>query len=148
MGANANLNESDGDDAPLSIESLVDAAFASIRASGELTDERLEELQYLLNGLLLRAVEIVEAGLVSCIVARPSGRVAYEVEGSALLPYLVLGHRYCSCPAFFSTCVLKGEAPYCKHQVAARLADALQCANVREMSDSEWAEHISPWNTS
>ena len=44
---------------------------------------------------------------------------------AAAEPYIVLPPHYCACPAFHYEVLCRGEAPLCKHLLAARLAAAL-----------------------
>lgn len=101
--------------------------------------------------------DIVDAQLVTHVVAVPSGRsfcqvqTAYtpyvgfnglkQVEGSATFPYCCFDH-YCTCPAFMNQCILKAEAYKCKHQLAARIAKAIGKARRVEIRDTQFAKAV------
>ena len=107
--------------------------FEEIRASGtetrapELTDRHLECLAFVFGeGHLANALELAQTGRVKKLVAERSGRSCFQVRGrsGAKEEYLVLPRHYCSCRAFQWDVVSRGEKVICKHQLAARLAEA------------------------
>jgi len=75
--------------------------------------------------------------LVAKVIAKTSLRSFYQVEGSSAFAYSCT-RQYCSCPAFFKSVIIRREALYCKHQLAARLSEALAKVAVIEMTDLDW----------
>jgi predicted nucleic acid-binding Zn finger protein len=49
--------------------------------------------------------------------------------------YTVLPKLYCSCQSFQFSVIARSEAPLCKHQLAARLADAMGCTRSEVVED-------------
>ncbi len=117
----------------LPLIAVADAMFEEIRASGtetrapELTDRHLECLAFVFGeGHLANALELAQTGRVKKLVAERSGRSCFQVRGrsGAKEEYLVLPRHYCSCRAFQWDVVSRCEKVICKHQLAARLAEA------------------------
>lgn len=103
-------------------ESLLSQSLG-VEASG-INDAVLSSYNFLLDKNLPRALQIIDSGGVRCLQAEKSKRTVFQVRGkSASDNYLVFPEHYCSCQAFFYEVVGRSEAPYCKHQIAARLAD-------------------------
>ncbi|KAL3140207.1 hypothetical protein ABBQ38_004482 [Trebouxia sp. C0009 RCD-2024] len=89
-----------------------------------LTDSQLSSCNFLLDKNWGRALQIVDQGGVRCFEAQNSKRRVYQVQGKTPADqYLVFPDHFCSCQAFFYEVVGRSEAPYCKHQIAARVAD-------------------------
>lgn len=103
-------------------------------------DAALMQLHSLYGSVLEKAVTLVDRGFVTMLRARPSDRFTFSVHGSnnqSDSAYICSLH-HCSCPAFTNSVALKTEHIYCKHQLAARLAYALNKIKVTEMSDAEF----------
>ncbi len=56
-----------------------------------------------------KTLEICDSQLVTMVIAQPSGRYFFQVEGSAAFPYTCF-FKYCTCPAFLNASLLKDEA--------------------------------------
>ena len=56
--------------------------------------------------------------------------------------YLTLASSCCSCQAHYYEVVCKADAPFCKHQLAARLALILKRCPVTLVPDAALAEHL------
>ena len=125
---------------------IADAIFDEIRASGtetrapELTDRHLEVLAAVFReNHLANALELVQTGRVKRLVAERSGRSCFQVQGkSAREEYLVHPRHYCSCRAFQWDVVSRGDQLICKHQLAARIAQATGAYPSRPSPISSW----------
>ena len=129
--------------APAALPSLTrlgEEVLASIAAAGAASDEHLSALHFLFDKHLTKALQIVDQGGVFCFVGEPSGRRAWQVQGQASEAYAVHPGHYCSCQAFFFDVISKAEASCCKHQLAARLAQALGRVRVTPVTDLVLAE--------
>lgn len=113
-----------------------DALFAAVHLKSFLDDQQLLTLSILFAPIAAKALELVDNNAVVAVVATNSGRVLFEVKGSDKHPYICT-HHHCSCPAFRSSVVL-GVSLLCKHQLAARIAHAVNKCEIRELSDQLW----------
>eukprot|EP00474_Spongospora_subterranea_P009433 CRZ09891.1 hypothetical protein [Spongospora subterranea] len=90
--------------------------------------DNLTMLKYLIPGnVLARALEIVDSDAIERINSKTAS--AYRVYGSRSTPYRCT-KRCCSCPAFLHTVILNEQSHFCKHQLAAIIAEALDRINV------------------
>lgn len=120
------------------VEEVTDACFkeldCKVQAEGLTTvpDDLLLRLHHLCGKNWLSALRIVDEAGVKCLIANPSGRKLFRVNGKSPGDhYTVFPEHYCSCQAFFFEVVNRSDALYCKHQLAARLAAVLRkCQNV------------------
>ncbi|KAK9813349.1 hypothetical protein WJX73_001709 [Symbiochloris irregularis] len=109
---------------------------------------KLESLNFLFDRNFTRAVQLVEQGAVSCFVAMKSRRTVFQVKGaSAKGPgpadsYLVFPTHFCSCHSFMWDVVSREEAICCKHQLAARLAQAMRSCPTTEIPDHLLAQML------
>ncbi|KAL4438696.1 hypothetical protein ABPG77_006300 [Micractinium sp. CCAP 211/92] len=117
------------------VEALGEDILQAIAQAGAATDEQLSSLHFLFDSHLVKALQIVDQGGVWAFVGASSGRRVYQVHGQSADSYIVFPAHYCSCQAFFFDVVSKTEAVACKHQLAARLADALGRTRVQTVSD-------------
>lgn len=70
------------------------------------------------------------------ICSVPSGRFLFRVATEKNV-YICWDH-FCSCDHFFFECAKKGDAPYCKHIIAMRLATALCKLQEETVTDKQW----------
>ena len=132
---------------------IADAIFDEIRASGtetrapELTDRHLEVLAAVFReNHLANALELVQTGRVKRLVAERSGRSCFQVQGkSAREEYLVHPRHYCSCRAFQWDVVSRGDQLICKHQLAARIAQATGAYPVASVTDLLMAQLLEAY---
>ncbi|BBN19666.1 zinc finger SWIM domain-containing protein 7 [Marchantia polymorpha subsp. ruderalis] len=104
-----------------------------------LTDDQILALHFLFNKTLDKAVRIIEQGGVYRLVAEPSRREVFQVMGNPKenQHYVCFPEHFCSCHAFFFDIVSRGHQICCKHQLAARLAAALQVFKPITVTDVE-----------
>ncbi|SPQ94875.1 unnamed protein product (mitochondrion) [Plasmodiophora brassicae] len=101
--------------APAIAQRIVDAVIDNCRRTGQLSDADLATLHFVV----------------------PGGQ-AFRVRGTR--PYRCTS-RHCSCPAFNNIVVLHATAAYCKHQIAAMIADTLHLIqNEVVVSDDAFAK--------
>ena len=138
----------------LPLIAVADAMFEEIRASGtetrapELTDRHLECLAFVFGeGHLANALELAQTGRVKKLVAERSGRSCFQVRGrsGAKEEYLVLPRHYCSCRAFQWDVVSRGDQLICKHQLAARIAQATGAYPVVYVADLLMAQLLEAY---
>jgi len=118
-----------------------DAVFRSIKASNSVSDEQLSILHFLYGKNFERAMRILDQGGVQRIVGIPSGRAVYQVAGESKNSdqYICFAEHHCTCYAFFYETVNRGEQLCCKHQLAARMADAHKLYEEEKISDEQLA---------
>lgn len=128
-----------------SIAELAEVCFeelaARVDAEGQVPVEQLAKLGVLLGKNWQKALQVVDQKEVQCYQGEPSGRCIFEVHGKSG-QYLTLPKTYCSCHAHYYEVVAKSEAPFCKHQLAARLAFILKSCPTTTVSDAALAEHL------
>ena len=112
----------------------------------------LAALHTLFDRNLPRALALAESGAVTRITGTPSGRVLFQVRAGAtggghrghhqrgdhhhpVHAHTTLPAHYCSCDSFFYEVAGKSDAAACKHQLAARLADAFGSAGEAPVPD-------------
>ena len=115
----------------------------------------LAALHTLFDRNLPRALALAESGAVTRVTGTPSGRSSFQVRaggthgggrgghrargGSDHAPHphahTTLPAHFCSCDSFFYEVASKADAAACKHQLAARLADAFGSAAVAAVPD-------------
>ncbi|XP_047323456.1 zinc finger SWIM domain-containing protein 7 isoform X2 [Impatiens glandulifera] len=98
-------------------------------------------LHFLFGKNLERATRIVDLGGVKKICGEPSGRSIFQVMGESRRKeeYFCFPEHFCACYSYFYDVVNRGEQLCCKHQLAARLAEALgTCVEVK-VPDKELA---------
>ena len=116
------------------------------KEGGAISDEQLKALEALFPDHLLAAVDLVERGAVtsySC-TTQYGYRTLYQVRGNTGHLYTCFrSSRYCSCPAFVYSVLMKSQLLLCKHQLAVHLAQAMadqdMCRNIR-VSGEEWSK--------
>lgn len=117
------------------------------RTSGVLSDDCLLALHSIFQQNLVPAMDLVDRGGVTKYVSTAAGGVTrqlYVVQGSAGSRYICLtSSRYCSCPSFGYSVLVRGDALLCKHQLAAQLAVAVGRCELMEVSGEEWAVFAS-----
>ncbi|KAH9563212.1 hypothetical protein CY35_05G113100 [Sphagnum magellanicum] len=127
------------------VEAAMRAILAAVEASATVTDEQLSMLNFLFEKNLERALRILDQGGVQRVTSEPSHRTMFQVIGeskSAAPCYLCFPDHYCSCQSFYFDVVAKSEQIYCKHQLAAKLANALHMCKEVTMSDEELAYQL------
>lgn len=114
---------------------------SSSAPSSCLSDEQLSMLHFLFSKNLERALRILDQKGVYRLVSEPSKRVVFQVAGESKSSdrYLCFPKHFCSCHSFFFDVVGRGEQLCCKHQLAARIADALNICQQVVLSDEELA---------
>jgi len=103
---------------------------------GKLSDDSLLQLHFLFGQTLTAALELVDRQAVWRLVAQPSGRCCFQIVGKERC--ICLEH-YCSCRNFLYAVAIKQETAFCKHQLAATLANVLGKVPLKEVSDTEYA---------
>lgn len=127
------------------ISRVTDELFQEIERSSEagtptITSDQLSRLNFLFDKNLSRALQVLEKGHVKCYTAERSQRKVFQVQGSRPSDqYTVFPRHYCSCQAFLYV-VVGHDNPLCKHQLAARLAQALHKSHNITVSDEVLAE--------
>ncbi|KAG2498191.1 hypothetical protein HYH03_003945 [Edaphochlamys debaryana] len=131
----------------VSITRAGDACFAELEELVEgnpgtdIPDDILASLHLLFGKNLAKALEVVDAGGITAHVGERSGRTVYKVPGRGDV-YTVFPSHYCSCQSFMYDIVGRGEAVYCKHQLAVRLASVLRRVARAPCSDQDLARRL------
>ncbi|XP_046579400.1 zinc finger SWIM domain-containing protein 7-like, partial [Haliotis rubra] len=111
-------------------------------AHGRLTDEILSSLQFVFQGPLLPALDLVDRKAVS-IVTSPSGRSLYQVIGSSGTPYTCFtSSTYCCCPSYRFSVLLKEDHMMCKHLLAILLSKRMGLIQTAGVTDQELSAMI------
>ncbi|KAJ3673034.1 hypothetical protein LUZ60_006408 [Juncus effusus] len=121
------------------------AIFDQIKSSHSVSDEQLSILNFLFGKNLERATRIVDQGGVRRVVGLPSGRSLFLVVGESRRKeeYICFPLHLCTCYSFFYDIVNRGEQICCKHQIAARLAEAVGAHQEMEVTDEQLALMLS-----
>ncbi|KAF8664318.1 hypothetical protein HU200_054868 [Digitaria exilis] len=129
---------------------VAEAVWAEIKSSGCASDEHLSILETLFGKNMLRACKIVDERGVRRVTGAPSGRSLFLVAGFRVMgeskrkeEYLCFPEHLCTCYSFFYDIVARGEQLCCKHQLAARLAEAVGEHQDMEVTDEELAHMLS-----
>ncbi|XP_041377363.1 zinc finger SWIM domain-containing protein 7-like isoform X1 [Gigantopelta aegis] len=137
-------------------DKLIHEAENIFKEKGHLTDEILSALRFVYQTPLLPALDLTDNKAVTMVIS-PSGRKLYQVMGSSGKPYTCfLNSRYCSCPAYRYSVLLKEDhilvnngSPtcihiiyLCKHVLALRLSDAMGLTRTTNISDKELTNMI------
>ncbi|GAM21328.1 hypothetical protein SAMD00019534_045030 [Acytostelium subglobosum LB1] len=103
----------------------------------DLNDDVLLTLSSIFHQTLFDSLQIIDKKMIIRYVFQPSNRSFYVINGTKDTKYLcLLEGDYCSCPSFnFSV--------LCKHQLAAKIAEALGNATVVEFGDNEYSSKVS-----
>ncbi|XP_077216263.1 zinc finger SWIM domain protein [Tasmannia lanceolata] len=124
---------------------VAETIWSDIKSGRSVTDDQLSILHFLFGKNFERATRIIDQGGVKRISAEPSTRFLYQVIGESRRKeeYICFADHHCTCYSFFYDIVNRGEQLCCKHQLAARLAEAVGvCAEVK-VSDEELALLLS-----
>ncbi|KAK7322354.1 hypothetical protein VNO77_25733 [Canavalia gladiata] len=136
----------------MSASSLVaEATWKEIESTHTVSDDQLwiktnkRSLHFLFGKNFEGATRIVDQRGVNKICAHPSGRFIFQVTGESRRKdqYLCFAENFCACYSFFYDVVNRGEQLCCKHQLAARLAAALESYVEVKVSDEELALLLS-----
>ncbi|KAH7673482.1 Zinc finger SWIM-type protein [Dioscorea alata] len=116
-----------------------------INSSRSVSDDQLSILHFLYGKNLERATRIVDQGGVRKVSGFPSGRFLFLVVGESKRKeeYICFLEHHCTCYSFFYDIVNRGEQLCCKHQIAARLAEAVGAHDEVSVSDEHLALMLS-----
>jgi predicted nucleic acid-binding Zn finger protein len=87
------------------------------------------------------ALEAVDKRRVSLVGAKKSHRTAYCFEMAQTRTLIYLEPLYCSCASFANTLAVN-QVPFCKHLLAALLANALGTVERVTVTDADFASKI------
>ncbi|XP_042434254.1 zinc finger SWIM domain-containing protein 7-like [Zingiber officinale] len=124
---------------------VAEAVWEQIKSSRSASDDHLSILHFLFGKNLERATRIVDQGGVRKLSATPSRRSLFLVVGESRKKeeYICFPEHHCTCYSFFYDVVNRGEQLCCKHQIAARLAEAVGQLEEMEVSDEQLAVMLS-----
>ncbi|XP_006658762.1 zinc finger SWIM domain-containing protein 7 [Oryza brachyantha] len=124
---------------------VADAVWAEITSAGQASDEHLSILEALFGKNMVRACKILDEGGVRRVSGAPSGRSLFLVMGESKRKeeYICFPEHLCTCYSFFYDIVGRGEQLCCKHQLAARLAEAVSKHQEIEVTDEELAHMLA-----
>ncbi|XP_038983420.1 zinc finger SWIM domain-containing protein 7-like [Phoenix dactylifera] len=127
--------------APSASIAVANATWEQIKSSRSVSDDHLSILHFLFGKNLERATRIVDQGGVRRVSGAPSGRSLFLVVGESKRKeeYICFPEHHCTCYSFFYDIVNRGEQLCCKHQIAARLAEAVGALTEVEVSDEQLA---------
>ncbi|BAF22079.1 Os07g0593200, partial [Oryza sativa Japonica Group] len=102
-------------------------------------------LEALFGKNMVRACKILDEGGVRRVTGAPSGRSLFLVMGESRRKeeYICFPEHLCTCYSFFYDIVGRGEQLCCKHQLAARLAEAVSKHQDIEVTDEELAHMLA-----
>jgi len=108
----------------------------------KLTDRLLSSLHFVFQGPLLSALQLVDK-LAVTLIESPSGRKLYQVIGASGTLYTCFNNlKYCSCPAYHFSVLRKEDHLMCKHVLAIRLSEAMDCCKTITVTDPEISNMI------
>jgi predicted nucleic acid-binding Zn finger protein len=123
------------------ISAPIFTAIATAAPLRSINDQQLISLRLLFGKTLDKALKILdnpgpEGPPVLCFTGQRSRRRLFVVRGKSKDDqYIVFPEHYCSCKAFQFDVVGRSDAPFCKHQLAARIADALGRSSCQDIDD-------------
>jgi hypothetical protein len=126
----------------LEVMQAAEALFKEIKVTKTLSNENLVQLNFLFGQKAITALNILDRKTCTCIIAKPSGRRFYQVEGGTKNNpelHLCLKH-YCSCSDFSFNVLVKRDELYCKHQLATIVGDLIGKVVIKEVTDAEYAK--------
>eukprot|EP01121_Diplochlamys_sp_Union-15-3_P014779 TRINITY_DN4761_c0_g1_i2.p1 TRINITY_DN4761_c0_g1~~TRINITY_DN4761_c0_g1_i2.p1 ORF type:complete len:129 (+),score=10.25 TRINITY_DN4761_c0_g1_i2:29-415(+) len=94
------------------VRKVAEELFEQLKETKNLTPEWLASMHFIFDQKLLVALDIIDRGLCTCFVAKPSGRSVYQVVGgSSKAPEIyVCWSHYCSCMDFMNSVLRKRDA--------------------------------------
>ncbi|MQL94162.1 hypothetical protein Taro_026813 [Colocasia esculenta] len=124
---------------------VANAVWDQIKSSRAASDDHLSILHFLFGKNFERATRIVDQGGVRKFSGTPSGRFLFLVVGESRRKeeYICFAEHHCTCYSFFYDVVSRGEQLCCKHQLAARLAEAVGAHSEVKVSDEQLAVLLS-----
>jgi len=128
---------------PAPLLELLDNVCSEVREVGAVDSDSAAKLAFLCPDEYVAASSILDhQNPIKELVASDSGRSFFLVGSSTKKPHLSIP-GFCTCSAFCHKVAARREAIVCKHELAARLAQALSKAEVRRMSEEGWANAFS-----
>ncbi|CAI9715001.1 finger SWIM domain-containing 7-like [Octopus vulgaris] len=107
------------------------------KETNSLSDELLSALQFIYQTSLMPALDIIDRKAVTLLEC-PSKRQLYTVMGTSGIVYICFpDSKYCSCPAYNYSVLLKDDHIMCKHILAIKLSNAMNVTVRRNISDKE-----------
>ncbi len=132
---------------PKSSEDLVlKQVSQEIRRTQSLTDEQKQELSKVFDKRLSQALTLVDAKKVSSYRFKPSGRTVWVVKGRKGEYQVMPESMFCTCDDYYFR-VMDNKKQLCYHLVAQQIAEAMGQFNCAVLSDSDYAEVTSKWNS-
>ncbi|XP_072991884.1 uncharacterized protein [Typha latifolia] len=130
---------------PAATSAVANSVWEQIKSTRSVSDDHLSILHFLFGKNLERAARIVDQGGVRRVSAAPSGRSLFLVVGESRRKeeYICFPEHLCTCYSFFYDIVNRGEQLCCKHQIAARLAEAVGAHREVEVMDEQLALMLS-----
>lgn len=124
---------------------VANSIWQQIKSSRSVSDDQLSILHFLFGKNFERATRIVDQRGVRRVSGSPSGRFLFLVVGESRRKeeYFCFPEHHCTCYSFFYDVVSRGEQLCCKHQLAARLAEAVGAHEEVTVSDEELALMLS-----
>lgn len=124
---------------------VANSIWDQIKFSRSVSDDQLSILHFLFGKNFERATRIVDQGGVRRVSGSPSGRFFFLVVGESRRKeeYICFPEHHCTCYSFFYDIVSRGEQLCCKHQLAARLAEAVGAHAEVTVSDEQLALMLS-----
>ncbi|KAL4196208.1 hypothetical protein AMTRI_Chr04g182190 [Amborella trichopoda] len=121
------------------------AVFRDISSAPSVSDDQLSILHFLYGKNFERATRIVDQAGVKKLSAKQSGRALFQVVGESKRgeEYICFPDHLCTCYSFFFDTVNRGEQLCCKHQLAAKLAEAVGAFKEINISDEQLAVLLS-----
>lgn len=114
--------------------------------SGENTEKEKAAwcaLQTLCPEALPGAAEILDTKTVTRVVAAPSGREYFLVDGTGKSTAHTCLPGFCTCMSYSQSVAVEHRQLVCKHELAVLLANALDKCFARELSDAEWSSQLA-----
>ena len=106
----------------------------------EMKDSELLALHFLFGQNSLHALDLIDKGSVKKLVS-PSRRELYICRGSTGSRYFCLKYgKFCNCPSYQYSVLVRGDALMCKHLLAVIISDALKRCEIVNVSDEEIKE--------
>jgi predicted nucleic acid-binding Zn finger protein len=117
-----------------------------LRRTRTLTDEQKQTLSKVFDKRLPPALALVETRSVSTYRFKPSGRTVWMVKGRKGEYQVMPESMFCTCDDYYFR-VMDNKKQLCYHLVAQQIAEAMGQFNSSILSDADYAEVSSKWNS-
>ena len=123
---------------------LMEAAYAALKSSGELSVELKENLEKTLGERFTNGWQLANSKKVKRYEFTPSGRVMWVVQGRTSEYQVMPDIPFCYCDDYYFR-VMDKKRGLCYHIIAQHIAEALNKFDRTTISDSQYSSITDRW---